>query len=107
MAKKSIPMPAPTSPDDGKYGDWQVKDAAETIMKAHEHMADPMMMKHVNKHLHIKSKAIKSIKDIQSAYNSKFGPEAENAQEDAQEGGIEEPIPAKTSRHLARKKLAK
>lgn len=49
-----------------KFDKYEVESAADTIMRAHEHMANPALMKHVQKHLDKKAKAIRSIADLKS-----------------------------------------
>lgn len=55
------------------FGEYEVKDAADTIMRAEEHKQNPKLMKHVQKHLSKKMKAIKSVQDIRDVYQDKFG----------------------------------
>ncbi len=47
--------------EDNKYDKYAVEDAANTLMKAHEHMADPVMMKHVGSHIAKKKHAIDAL----------------------------------------------
>lgn len=47
-----------------KFEDHEIQGAADTIMKAHEHMADANLMKHVHPLLDKKVKAIKSIAEL-------------------------------------------
>lgn len=54
--------------------DWQHKDNADTLTKAHEIMADPTKMKGAMIHLKKKAKAIRSVKDIQAFHQAKYGP---------------------------------
>jgi hypothetical protein len=58
--------------DDG-MDDYKVKDAADTIMKAHEHMADEAMMEKVKPHLDKKKKAIDSIASLRAVAKEKLG----------------------------------
>lgn len=58
-------MPAAPS-DKGDHHDYEAKDAAETIMRAHEHMANDDLMKRVDKHLDRKKKAISSMDELRS-----------------------------------------
>lgn len=58
------------SPD---YEQHEVDNAADTIMKAHEHMANPKMMKQVNPILDRKKKAITSLDDLRAIAKTKTG----------------------------------
>lgn len=53
--------------------DWQHKDNADTLMRAHEIMADPTKMKGAMIHIKKKAKAIRSVKDIQAFHQEKYG----------------------------------
>lgn len=68
--------PSISGPDD----EWQAKSHANTIMDAHEIMADPDKMKKVKKHLHAKKKAMKSVQDLMDYRNEKYG--GKNADKD-------------------------
>lgn len=54
--------------------EWQTKDHMNTLIKAHEIMANPTHMKAVHALAGRHAGAIKSIQDIKSYANSKFGP---------------------------------
>ncbi len=71
MAKKNKDglmgaMPSP-NPKDGSEQDYEANNAMDTIMKAHEHMANPDMMKRVHKHAGRKLKALKGLTDVVKA----------------------------------------
>lgn len=56
---------SPTGPvTDGGPDDYAAKEAFQTIMRAHEHQADPAMMARVQKHVGKMKKAIRSIDDL-------------------------------------------
>jgi hypothetical protein len=62
---KPVPtMPAELKAPKKKYDDYEVKDAADTLMRAEEVKQNPHLMKHVHKHLGKKKKAIRSIQDL-------------------------------------------
>lgn len=77
MSKKDLMPSEPKGPaKDGSEEDYEARNAMEDISRAHEHMANPEMMKRVHKHVGRKMKAlqgIKSIKDLKSTYDDKFG----------------------------------
>lgn len=69
----------PTKPEE----DYEARDAAETIMKAREHLANKDLMPRVHAHVGRKLKALtgmakmKSIDDIKAYRNKKHGPKNE------------------------------
>lgn len=70
---KSQLMPALASEDrkDDKVHDYEVKDAADTLMRAEDIKKDKRLMPHVHKHMHKMVKKIKSIQDIRNAAKAK------------------------------------
>lgn len=62
--------------------DYEAENAFNTLLKAHEHRADPKMMERVKKHAGRKLKAltgmhneINSISDMRATKEKKFGPQ--------------------------------
>lgn len=51
----------PSEPKDGGEKDWEANNAADTIQKAHAHMADPELLKRVHKVVGRKMKALQGI----------------------------------------------
>lgn len=75
MSKLSQPSKSPgPGPDDGEYDPhgYEVKDAADTLLKAEEIKSNKKLMPHVHKHLHQKKHAvIKSLADLKKVSQSK------------------------------------
>lgn len=61
--KKMPKLEVAKAPKEDSYDDYKIKDAAETIMRAHEHMEDPEMMKRVGSHIAKKKHAIDAVHD--------------------------------------------
>lgn len=61
----------------GKYDEWEIKDAADTLIRAEDIKSDKEKMKQVRKCLDEKfkdtKKAITSIQGLKDAYNEKYG----------------------------------
>lgn len=81
-------MKEPKKPE---FEPYQIENAASDIQRAHEHMTNPKLMKHVRKHLVSKKKAVdsmmaalppgeeenepvSSLADLRSARNKKSAP---------------------------------
>ncbi len=50
--------------ENGIPDEYEIKDAADTLMKAHEIRNNKNLMPHVHKHLNMKKKAISSIMEL-------------------------------------------
>jgi len=61
---------------------YEVDNWLKTITDAHEISADPEKMKHVNKRVGRHKKAIASLKDLKDAYQSKYGVDAVEDEEE-------------------------
>lgn len=62
--------------DDKKPHDYEIEDAANTLMKAEEIKKNKKLMPHVHKHLQKKAKAISSIKGLREHIKSMQDEEA-------------------------------
>lgn len=72
--KQAISPESLKEDEDAKEPDeYQVKNAADDIMRAEEHKQNKKLMKHVHKHLATKAKAIQSVQDLRDTYAEKFG----------------------------------
>lgn len=65
--KQNNALAAKSMEKSAKPEDYEIKDAADTLMRAEEIKKDKRLMPHVHKHLHKKVKQIKSIQDIRDA----------------------------------------
>jgi hypothetical protein len=69
---------------------YQLKDMAETLMKAHEIQGDPELMKQLEPLLKKKAKAVKSIADLKKIAQEKAMEESEDPKEESAETPEEE-----------------
>lgn len=72
------------------YPDHEVKDAAETLMKAEGIKKKKNLMVHVKKHLDEKAGQIKSIQGLKDKYKQLASQSNEGDAEDAADGGADE-----------------
>jgi predicted RND superfamily exporter protein len=75
-AKKSADAPAPEI-----NRDWEHEDNARTVIRAQEILNDPDKMKGVKKHLKKQKNAIRSVQDIISYRNEKYGAKSKDSEE--------------------------
>lgn len=72
--KDSSPQAQPSNPMAPRpLDDYDHQNNADALMKAHEIMGDPAKMKGAMMHIKKKAKAIKSVKDLQSFHQEKYG----------------------------------
>ena len=70
MKDEAVGNPGKKETKYGKYEDWEIKGAADTLSEAEEIKADPEKMKHVEAHMNEKvahtKKALGNIKEVGS-----------------------------------------
>jgi hypothetical protein len=71
--------------EDNKYGEWAVKSAAETLVRAEEIKKDEKLMALVKGELEKSAKAIKSIKELRNVAAKMRAEEPEMEDEDEEE----------------------
>lgn len=64
---------------------WKHEDDARTLQRAGEVMSDPERLKNAQKFLKKQKKAMRSVDDLISYRNSKFGPNSEEHDDDGDE----------------------
>lgn len=85
VATKKELAPPTTAPDmkkDGSHDDWEAKHAMDDMIRAEAHKENAELMARVHKIAGRHAKAldgIRSIKDLNTALNTKFGPKKKDA----------------------------